>query len=149
MISSSLIRAALLEGRISEANEWLGYDYCLSGKVVEGRRLGRELGFPTANIIPADDTKLIPGNGVYAVDVILGTERYKGMLSIGYNPTVNKTPGPRSIEVNIFDFDDNIYGSGIKLVFRYRIRDEIKFADIEALKIQMSHDMEMAYRLLE
>ena len=92
-ISSSSIREALLKGRLEDANSLLGYSYSVSGKVIEGRKIGRAIGFPTANIKPDDPHKLIPGNGVYAVEVILGGHYYIGMLSIGSNPTVNRIPG--------------------------------------------------------
>ncbi len=107
-VSSSAIREALLGGKLEEANKLLGYEYSLSGTVIEGRRLGRTIGFPTANIKPVDLHKLIPRNGVYAVEVNLGGEVYPGMLSIGSNPTVNSDSGFRSIEVHILNFGKDI-----------------------------------------
>jgi riboflavin kinase/FMN adenylyltransferase len=147
-ISSSLIRNALITGNLSAANEWLGYDYFLRGLVVEGKKIGREIGFPTANIKPSDSHKLIPGNGVYAVDTWIGEIKYAGMLSVGYNPTINKTKGARSIEVNIFSFEEDIYGKEIEIVFRYRLRDEKKFSNTKELSDQMKLDKENALRLL-
>lgn len=148
-ISSSLIREALLKGRLDEANQWLGYYYSLKGKVIEGRKIGRELGFPTANIKPDDKYKLLPLDGVYAVDIQTDSKKLPGMLSIGKNPTVNKTTGSRSIEVNIFNFKSDIYGKEIEIIFRYRLRDEIKFENTDQLARQMGIDKERAMKLLK
>jgi riboflavin kinase/FMN adenylyltransferase len=147
-ISSSLIREALMKGNLDEANKCLGYTYSLRGKVVAGKKIGRIIGFPTANIKPDYKYKLIPGDGVYAVEVQLDNDLFHGMLSIGRNPTVNKTPGARSIEVNIFDFEDDIYEKDIEVSFRYRLRNEIKFDNVEQLSRQMEHDRKNAMRLL-
>jgi riboflavin kinase/FMN adenylyltransferase len=147
-ISSSSIREALLNGKLDDANRWLGYDYSLKGTIVEGRKLGRSIGFPTANIKPDDKFKLIPGNGVYAVEVQLDGKLMPGMLSIGSNPTVNKGNSNRSIEVNIFNFEKDIYGREISIAFRYRLRDEVRFDDIRQLVEQMKLDKEHALRLL-
>ena len=130
-VSSTKIRQALEGGDIGRANHFLGYNYLLKGKVVEGRRLGRELGFPTANILPEDSYKMVPENGVYAVLVQVGGVRYQGMLNVGTCPTVNSNVDHRSIEVNIFDFSEDIYGSDIAVRFVERIRDEVKFEGIE------------------
>jgi len=146
-ISSSLVREALLQGRLEEANKLLGYPYPVSGTVIEGRRIGRSIGFPTANIKPHDKHKLIPCKGVYAVEVILGTESYAGMLNIGSNPTVNSDPGFRSIEVHIINFDRDIYGSQISVVFRQRLRDEIRFDSVEQLAGQMELDKQSTIKL--
>ena len=148
-ISSSLIREALLKGRLDEANQWLGYNYSLKGKVIEGRKIGRELGFPTANIKPDDKYKLLPRDGVYAVDIQTDSKKLPGMLSIGKNPTVNKTTESRSIEVNIFNFKSDIYGKEIEIIFRYRLRDEIKFENTDQLARQMKKDKERAMQLLK
>jgi len=147
-ISSSLIRNALISGRLSLANKWLGYDYSLRGRVVEGRRIGRDIGFPTANIKPSDRNKLIPGNGVYAVDTYIDDIKHIGMLSIGTNPTVSKGNGKISVEVNIFDFRKDIYGSEIEVVFRHRLRSEKKFRTTMDLSEQMALDKKIALRLL-
>lgn len=147
-VSSTLIREALYAGRIGEANEWLGYSYSLEGEVVEGKKLGRTLGFPTANILPSDSSKLIPADGVYAVEIRSGQDLFKGMLSIGKNPTVNHGISSRSIEVNIFGFDDEIYGVKVEIFFRARMRDEQKFPTLEELVRQMELDREIALRLL-
>jgi len=148
VISSSLIRGLLLEGRVEEANSLLGYSYSLGGRIVEGRRLGRSLGFPTANIIPDDEYKLIPGEGVYAVEVKLGNVTHRGMLSIGTNPTVNRKVQAMSIEVHIFDFGDDIYGMDIDVIFRHRLRDNVRFADTGRLARQMELDRLEALKLL-
>jgi riboflavin kinase/FMN adenylyltransferase len=138
-ISSTSIREALLNGRLDDANKLLGYYYSLTGKIVEGKKIGRSIGFPTANIKP-ESHKLIPANGVYAVEVIVENVFYPGMLSIGTNPTVNNEEGKRSIEVNILNFDKDIYGHAITVRFRKRLRNEIKFNSIDLLTSQMTLD---------
>ena len=147
-VSSSLIREELLKGDLGKANELLGYCYSIRGTVIEGKRLGRELGFPTANIWPGDMHKLVPADGVYAVEVKTGNNKYNGMLSIGKNPTVNERATQRSIEVNIFDFDKDIYREEIEVIFRFRLRDEQKFSDTGQLSCQMELDKEKALLLL-
>jgi riboflavin kinase/FMN adenylyltransferase len=147
-ISSSLIREALLKGNLDEANRWLGYSYSVSGTVIEGKKLGRTIGFPTANIKPDSQNKLIPCNGVYAVQVNINNEIYPGMLSIGSNPTVNSDIGFRSIEVNILDFEKEIYGEKISVIFRKRLRDERKFEALEQLTEQMKLDRQNTLSLL-
>ncbi|MCX6326004.1 MAG: bifunctional riboflavin kinase/FAD synthetase [Bacteroidia bacterium] len=147
-ISSSLIREALLWGRLDDANKWLGYYYSISGTIVEGRQIGRSLGFPTANIIPGYQYKLIPANGVYAVQVQLDGLIYPGMLSIGSNPTVNNDSNARSIEVHILNFDENIYGKAISVIFRKRLREEIKFDNTKQLAEQMEFDKQQVLLLL-
>ncbi len=147
-ISSSMIREALLKGKLDDANNWLGYSYSLKGIVVEGRKIGRRIGYPTANIKPCDQFKLIPCDGVYAVEAQIDNKRLPGMLSIGKNPTVNKTRSSRSIEVNIFNFRKDIYGKEVEIIFRYRLRDEKKFKNTEQLSGQMEKDRERAMRLL-
>jgi riboflavin kinase/FMN adenylyltransferase len=148
-ISSSLIREALLKGRVDEANKWLGYYYSVSGIVIEGRKIGRTIGFPTANIKPDSQYKLIPGNGVYAVEVQLNNNLYPGMLSIGSNPTVNTDDRFRSIEVHILNFDKDIYGEKISIIFRKKLRDENKFDNLEQLTAQMGRDKIDTLRLLK
>ncbi|MDF2448672.1 MAG: riboflavin kinase/FMN adenylyltransferase [Bacteroidota bacterium] len=138
-VSSTRIRKSLEDGDVQTANEYLGYNFFITGKVVKGKQLGRTIGFPTANIYISDRDKLVPKIGVYAVNVILREKMFKGMLNIGYNPT---TDFDRSIktEVNIFDFDQNIYGETMKLEFVKRIRDEEKFANLEELKNALAQD---------
>ena len=147
-VSSSLIRDALLNGMLDDANNWLGYYYSLSGTIIKGRQIGRTIGFPTANIKPDYQYKLIPGNGVYAVEVKLDRATYPGMMSIGSNPTVNNDPGKRSIEVNILNFTGDIYGRTISVVFRKRLRDEIKFDNTAQLAEQIKLDKQQVLQLL-
>jgi riboflavin kinase/FMN adenylyltransferase len=147
-ISSSLIREALLKGKLDEANNWLGYPYSLSGNVIEGKKIGRTIGFPTANIKPDSLNKLVPCNGVYAVEVKIENEIFPGMLSIGSNPTVNKDIKFRSVEVNILNFDRDIYGRKITVIFRKRLRDEKKFEGLEQLTEQMELDKKKTLRLI-
>jgi riboflavin kinase / FMN adenylyltransferase len=147
-ISSSSIRNALLKGKLDEANSWLGYPYSLSGTVIEGRRIGRSIGYPTANIKPNSQYKLIPANGVYAVEVEVDEMRYMGMLSIGSNPTVNEDVSLRSIEVYILNFDNDIYRHNISVIFRKKLRDEKKFDNLLQLTEQMDLDRENTLRLL-
>jgi len=139
-VSSTKIRQALETGDIQKASHYLGYPYLLKGKVVEGRRLGREIGFPTANILPDDQHKLIPTDGVYAVVVNVGGIQYKGMLNVGTRPTVNTNVDHRSIEVHILGFSGNIYDSDISVSFVERIRNEVKFGSLEQLKEQLVLD---------
>jgi riboflavin kinase / FMN adenylyltransferase len=145
-VSSSVIRESLLNGRIEEANAILGYNYEITGEVVPGKKLGRKLGFPTANIKPDDPYKLIPGNGVYIAKVRFNESEYTGMLSIGSNPTVNDDVRKKSIEVHILDFEGDIYGAMISVVLMKRLRDERKFDNITQLTEQMMLDKENTVR---
>lgn len=148
-ISSTRIRQALLDADTDTANALLGYDYFFSGTVIEGNKLGRTLGYPTANLQPLNDNKLVPGNGVYAVQVSRNTSAetlWKGMMNIGVRPTVDGTK--RVIEVNIFDFDETIYGETITVYIRKRLRSEIKFNGLDALKAQLLADSIAARALL-
>lgn len=145
-VSSTKIRKALQSGDIRTAVSYLGHEYSLSGKVVAGNKLGRTIGCPTANIVVDDRYKLIPADGVYAVRVKHQNEMYGGMLNIGNNPTI---PGKgRSIEVNIFDFDKEIYGDDATIFFEERLRDEVKFDGLEELKKQLILDKENSLRVL-
>jgi riboflavin kinase/FMN adenylyltransferase len=148
VISSTTIRNALLKGQLNDANRWLGYNYSLTGTVVKGRKLGRLLGFPTANIKPDNYHKLIPADGVYAVEVLTDHRQYQGVLSIGFNPTVNNIKDKRSVEVNIFDFEGDLYGHVITVIFRFKLRDEKRFDNTEQLSNQMKLDKLEAVRLL-
>ena len=146
-ISSTKIREALLSGNITTANTFLGYAYFFEGLVVKGNQLGRTIGYPTANLKIADSEKLVPGNGVYAVDAVVkdGTEDIhllKGMMNIGMRPTVNGTQ--RTIEVNLFDFDADIYDKTLQVFIKAKLRDERKFAGLEELKAQLARDKEEA-----
>lgn len=147
-ISSTKIRASLLHGDVTTANSFLGYNYFFSGKVIEGNKLGRTIGFPTANLQPDDDNKLIPGNGVYAVKATIQKTMitYNGMMNIGIRPTINGTK--RVIEVNIFDFDEDIYGEMLTVEVIKHLRSEVKFDGIELLKKQLAIDKENAVRFL-
>lgn len=140
-ISSTSVRNALMEGEIELANDMLGYDYSLYGVIVAGNRLGRTIGFPTANMKLYEPLKMVPAGGVYAVDVrVLGRE-YHGMCNIGVRPTVGANNG-LTIETNIFDFDEDIYGLDIRIAFRGRIRAEQCFANLDELKEQLERDRE-------
>jgi riboflavin kinase/FMN adenylyltransferase len=137
-ISSTKIRQALSKGDVATAHSYLGHPYSLTGKVVKGLQLGRTIGYPTANIVSEDRYKLIPADGIYAVTVLVGGSEYGGMLSIGENPTV---PGKgRSTEVNIFGFDKEIYGENATIFFLERLRDEVTFDGLDALKVQLEKD---------
>jgi riboflavin kinase/FMN adenylyltransferase len=145
-ISSTKIRDLLKAGKVAEANKYLGYEYSITGKVVRGQSIGHILGFPTANIEVADEYKLIAAVGVYACRVEYMGKVYKGMSNIGYRPTIDH--GDLTIEVNIFDFDQQIYGEQITITFVDRLRDEKKFKDREALKAQLAKDREAALKIL-
>lgn len=145
-VSSTKIRKALEQGKVNEAVSLLGHAYVLEGIVVKGNQLGRKIGFPTANLSVVDEYKLIPENGVYAVRVKVRNEWYKGMLNIGWRPTVSGQS--KTIEVNIFDFEADIYGETIVLDFRHRIRPEQKFAGLDALIRQLKRDKEHVLNLL-
>ena len=138
-ISSTRIRKAIEDGDIQTANEFLGYSFFITGIVVKGKQLGRTIGYPTANISIADKDKLIPKMGVYAVNVILNNITYKGMLNVGTNPTTD-LDNTVKIEVNIFDFDETIYGYDIKVEFVKWVRNEEKFANLEELKQALAND---------
>lgn len=148
VVSSTKIRKALDEGNILKANQYLGYKYILMGRVIEGRQLGRKLGFPTANIEPYDDHKLVPRDGVYAVRVELNGKFFKGMLNVGVRPTVNYNADHRSIEVHLFEFDEDIYGADLTLHFEDKIRDEQKFPGLDELRAQLTKDKESALKIL-
>jgi len=144
-VSSTRIRKAISENDITTANAALGYPYFFEGLVVEGNQLGRTIGYPTANLHIGSEEKLIPENGVYAVKVdIIGENEstYGGMMNIGLRPTVDGKK--RVIEVNIFDFDQNIYGKHLRIHVLQQLRSEIKFDGLEALKAQLARDKEDA-----
>ncbi|MGZ5284461.1 MAG: bifunctional riboflavin kinase/FAD synthetase [Kaistella sp.] len=136
-ISSTQIRNALKDAKIKEANEMLGYTYSVSGTVVDGKKLGRTIGYPTANI-SASPLKFLPKNGAYIVDVFLQNQHYKGMLSIGTNPTVDGNS--LSVEVYILDFNDDIYGEEISVNFREFLHEEIKFDGLDKLIERLDED---------
>ena len=137
-ISSTKIRTALQSGDITTANTYLGRNYCVSGRVIHGNQLGRSIGYPTANIEVKENYKLIPADGVYAVKVCNKYTKFDGMLNIGQKPTIggeNKT-----IEVNIFDFNQDIYNTEITIEFVDHVRNEIKFDSLDSLKLQLAED---------
>lgn len=137
-ISSTMIRNALLSGDITLANSLLGYSFFLKGKVIKGDKIGRTIGFPTANLYIEDIYKLIPTDGVYAVSVQLDKETYQGMAYIGNRPTINGMT--RNVEVNIFDFTKEIYGQNLCMKFETFIRSGEKFSSLDALKQQLERD---------
>lgn len=174
-VSSTKIRKALLDGDVSLANKYLGYAFSIYGPVIKGDKIGRTIGFPTANIFVAETYKLIPGDGIYAVTVELaledprpktednsaqiqdldiklptadiGQQTFKGMAYIGQRPTINGMT--RNIEVNIFDFDREIYGQNIKMNFLAFLRHDVKFTGLEALKKQLQQDKEDTLKFFE
>lgn len=145
-VSSTRIREALDKGNIKLANKLLGYNYYFSGKVIKGNQIGQKIGFPTANIDLENDFKIIPAMGVYAIKVLYKNQLYKGMLNIGIRPTLNINK--LSIEVNIFDFNENIYNEYLTIYLIDRIRDEIRFSNLEELTNQLIKDKSYAEKLL-
>ena len=155
-VSSTRIRQSLLQGDITAANSLLGYDYFFEGKVVEGNKLGRTLGYPTANVEIEDKEKLIPANGIYVVEAQVVsdknssltthrsplTTRFQGMMSIGIRPTL--ADGRFMIEVNIFNFNEDIYGKTLRVFVKKYLRPEVKFEGLEALKNQIAKDKQDA-----
>ncbi|QHT70190.1 bifunctional riboflavin kinase/FAD synthetase [Rhodocytophaga rosea] len=145
-VSSSRIRTALSTGHVHIANEYLGNMYSLTGKVVHGDKLGRTIGFPTANLQIAESYKLIPMDGIYAARIVCRRNMYDGMLYIGTRPTLESKI--RTIEVNIFNFDENIYGEIITVFFAELIREDEKFSDIAALQEKLYSDRRKAIDIL-
>ncbi len=146
-VSSTSIRNALHKGDIATANTMLCYNYTLRGQVVNGSRIGRQIGFPTANIQPECSLKMLPKIGAYAVLVTIDNQQYGGMLNIGTRPTVNNSQS-RSAEVHIFDFSQDIYGKEITIEFIDRLRDERKMASLEELQEQLREDEVKAKNML-
>ncbi|MDH5603583.1 MAG: bifunctional riboflavin kinase/FAD synthetase [Cyclobacteriaceae bacterium] len=144
-VSSTRIRKAILEGHIDLANRFLGYKYTLTGQVVNGDKIGRQIGFPTANIVVSSANKIIPGDGVYPVFVRLGKDTLKGMLYIGNRPTLNGLK--RSIEVNIFDFNEDIYDKSITIEFIKQTRGDLVFKNLEELRQQLIRDKEESLKI--
>jgi riboflavin kinase/FMN adenylyltransferase len=142
-VSSTKIRTALKEGAIKEANQFLGYPFMLNGTVVKGKGLGKTIQFPTANLKIEEPYKLIPKKGVYLVQALIENESVFGMLNIGTNPTVSSA-NTLSIEVFFFNFNKNLYDTELHIQLLDRIRDEIKFTDLEALKTQLERDQQTA-----
>ncbi len=145
-VSSTKIRRALDEGDINTANKYLGYNYMISGTVTKGKELGRQLGFPTANIHIKEEYKLIPKNGAYVVQSVFNSTTVFGMMNIGFNPTVQGTT--QTIEVHFFDFNEDLYGKKIQIDILERLRDEQKFDSVEDLKEQLHIDKQTALNLI-
>jgi riboflavin kinase/FMN adenylyltransferase len=139
-VSSTNIRNAILHGKIDEANEFLGYDFFFEGEVFHGNKIGREIGYPTANLKSTDEEKIALGDGIYAVYVKVGGQIYKGMMSIGFRPTVDGKL--RVTEVNLFDFNRDIYGRQIRVIVKKYLRAEVKFNNLEELTQQLHRDKE-------
>jgi riboflavin kinase/FMN adenylyltransferase len=146
IVSSTKIRQAITKGEIEIANDLLGYDFFFQGIIVEGNKLGRKLGFPTANLEIKNPDKLIPGNGVYAVSAALNGEPYEGMMNIGIRPTLND--GLFMIEVNLFNFDEEVYGSELRVYVKKFMRPEMKFNGLDALKEQITNDKKEVLAIL-
>jgi riboflavin kinase/FMN adenylyltransferase len=146
-VSSTKIRKALDEGNIALANDYLGYSYFLTGEVVKGKQLGRTIGFPTANINIQEEYKKIPKNGVYVVRTFINEKEVFGMMNIGFNPTVNGEK--KTIEVNLFDFDSDIYGHKIEVCLLEYLREEQKFGSVDLLKEQLNQDKKTALAFID
>lgn len=141
-VSSTKIRHALMDGNVALANEYLGYDYSITGTIAKGKQLGRTIGFPTANLQPEENFKLIPKNGVYIIKSIIGSKTVLGMMNIGFNPTVEGKK--QTIEINYFDFDADLYDQKITVSILERIRSEVKFESVSLLKEQLEKDKNTA-----
>lgn len=146
-ISSTQIRKSLESGDVRSASKLLGRNYSLSGTVVQGDKIGREIGFPTANIHPEDPYKQIPKSGAYAVNIYIEEQKYNGMLNIGHRPTVSNE-FKESIEVNIFDFNREIYGNIVRVEFVSRIREEMTFKNLDLLAEQLQRDKDLCHSIL-
>lgn len=146
-VSSTKIRTSLNRGDITTANAFLGYNYFLTGTVVKGKQIGKQIGFPTANIYIKEDYKLIPKNGVYVVKSYIENSLFYGMMNIGTNPTVDGSH--QSIEVHFFEFNQNLYNKKLKIEMIKRLRDERKFDSLESLKSQLIKDKEDALNFIK
>lgn len=144
-VSSTVVRKALAAGDVAQANSLLGYNYRLTGCVVTGAGIGRGLGFPTANVQLGDEMKMLPLDGVYEVDILHGGERLKGVMNIGVKPTIGENM-LRTIEVHIIDFSADLYGQVITVELVRRLRGELQFANVQALKLQIGVDVERVKR---
>ncbi len=147
-VSSSSIRDLIQMGALAKANSLLGYDYFLKGKVIEGLQIGRAMGYPTANLKPDYEFKLIPERGVYAVEVEFENNFYQAMLYIGTRPTLPESDGKVSIEAHLFNYDGNLYDKSISIHFRHRLRGDIKFANRALLREQIDKDKKDTIRIL-
>lgn len=142
-ISSSSIRTALTDGLIERANSWLGYPYFVSGTVVEGKHLGRTIGFPTMNL-SASESKVLPRNGVYITETVLEGHTYRSITNVGVRPTVAEGSS-RNIETHLLDADGDFYGKNVTVRFLTRLRDEMRFSDLGALMRQLRTDRDVAF----
>lgn len=147
-VSSTKIRESLIKGKVDRAAEFLGEPFSLTGTVIKGDQLGRSIGYPTANLEILSKEKLIPAEGVYAVQCIVNASHHSGMMNIGIRPTVSSCSSVR-MEVHLFEFDENIYGADMEVRFIQKIRDEFKFKDLDALRDQLRKDEIIARRLLD
>ena len=147
-ISSSAIRESVSLGNVRQAADLLSYPYSLQGKIIGGKQVGRSMGYPTANLDPEDEHKLVPADGVYAVRVRVGRQDFMGMMNIGFRPTVEKRKGNKSLEVHIMDFAGDVYNHKIKISFIDRIRDEMQFGSLDQLKEQLARDKHRAIEIL-
>ena len=145
-ISSTKIRKAISEGDISTAKEYLGYDVSLSGKIVHGKSIGRTIGFPTANVEVSEGYKLLPKNGVYLVQSIINKKQVFGMMNIGVKPTLIESS--KTIEINFFDFEGDLYDKNIRVDIKQFIRDEVRFKSLELLKSQIQKTKSIVIQLL-
>ena len=145
-ISSSEIRNKILNGEMKDASIMLGYRYFLEGNIISGDGIGKGINFPTANIKIDNSDKIIPKDGVYVAQAIIGNERYNGMVNIGYRPTVDGNS--KTIEMHMFDFDDDLYGEVIQIIFIKRIRNEIKFDNLNELESKLNQDKKTAIKII-
>jgi riboflavin kinase/FMN adenylyltransferase len=148
-VSSTKIRHALDAGDVAMANKYLGYNYSITGHVVQGEKLGRTLGFPTANLAVSNPYKLIPAQGVYAVKVKTDQGEFRGMLNIGHRPTFNNNPDLKTLEVHLLQFDGDLYGRSLTISFVERIRQEKKFDNPTDLKIQLEIDKSATEEIMQ
>ena len=146
-VSSTKIRNALTEGNVKLANDYLGYNYLLTGIITKGKGIGRTLDFPTANLQIQETYKLIPKNGVYIVQSLLENKLVYGMMNIGFNPTVNGES--KSIEIHFFDYEGDLYTKNVQIQLVDRIRDEVKFENLEKLKEQLYKDKTVALHYIK
>jgi len=148
-ISSTKLRRLLEAGDVRSANNYLTLPYAIHGEIVKGNQLGRTISFPTANVAIAEQEKLIPGDGVYAVLIQIGADVYKGMLNIGHRPTIKSSIIQKIMEVHILNFDGDIYGAKVRITFIDRIRNEQKFDSLQHLKAQLTKDKQQALTILD
>ncbi len=146
-VSSTKVRNAITDGRMEDACQMLDRNYSLKGTVVHGNKLGRTLGYPTANLHPVEPEQIIPSLGIYAIRAMFQSKIYEGMLSIGFNPTVSDKM-ERRIEANLFEFDQDIYSETLEIIFVKKLREEQKFDSIDALIQQLHNDKELSLSIL-